>query len=239
MTEAVLSVELSASVSEALRLFTEYPVHHLPVVRDRKLVGMLSSADVMKLKSFLPKNSASNEQYIDQRFRIETLMSRPAISVQSHQSVEDAARLMVTNAVHALPVVDLQGHLIGVITTTDMMQVLLHGASRRGEEGGPPQARKAEGTNPGVDALAATLEAAREGVLADCDPDSIAGALLYLERRVATLEEVLQLVRRHVHERQDEIAILEKALRQAERKEGSGVTTPREVARLKVAPADQ
>ena len=239
MTEAVLSVDVSASVSEALRLFTEYPVHHLPVVQERKLVGMLSSADVMKLKNFLPKNATSNEEYIDQRFRIETLMSHPAVSVQSHQSIEEAARLMVTHVVHALPVIDMQGHLIGIMTTTDMMQVLLHGAFPRGDEGGPPQDRKANGMNPGIAALDATLEAARDGVLEECDPDSIASAMLYLERRVATLEEVLQLVRRHFIERQDEIAALEKALKQAESLEGPKTTAPREVAPLKVAPADR
>lgn len=181
MTEAVLSIDAASSVSEALRLFIEYPVHHLPVVRERKLVGMLSSADVMKLKGFLPKNAMASEEYIDQRFSIETLMSHPAISVQSHQAVEDAARLMVTHAVHALPVVDMQDHLLGIVTTTDMMQALLHGASRPGEEADPEHART-----------------------------------LYLERRVATLEEALRLVRRYVVERQDEVTTLERVLERAE-----------------------
>ena len=164
MTEAVLSVDVSSPVSEALRLFAEYPVHHLPVVREQTLVGMLSSADVMKLDCFLPKNGASRHGYIDQRFSIETLMRHPAISVQPHQPAEDAARLMVTHAIHALPVVDIQDHLLGIITTTDMMQALLFGATRLGEHVDTAQALESIQAKPSADALEVSVEAAREVV---------------------------------------------------------------------------
>lgn len=216
MIEAVLSVDVSSPLSEALRLFAEYPVHHLPVVREQTLVGMLSSADVMKLDGFLPKNGVSSCSYIDQRFSIETLMRHPAISVQPHQSVEDAARLMVTHAVHALPVVNIQDHLLGIITTTDMMQALLYGAPCLGEHVDTVQALESIKTKPSAYALEVSLEAAREAALAECDPNGIARALLYLHQRVANLEEVQRLVRRYATARQDELATLLKALERAE-----------------------
>lgn len=90
MTEAVLSVDVTAPLSEALRLFAEYPVHHLPVVRGTTLVGMLSSADVMKLEGFLPKSGKASREYLDQRFRIDMLMRHPAISLLPHQSADES-----------------------------------------------------------------------------------------------------------------------------------------------------
>lgn len=216
MTEAVLLVDVRSPVSEALRLFAEYPVHHLPVVREQTLVGMLSSADVMKLDAFLPKNGVSIREYVDQRLSIETLMRHPVISVQPHQSVEDAARLMVTHAVHALPVVDIQDHLLGIITTTDMMQALLYGAPSLGEHADTAQALKSIEGKPSADALEVSLEAAREATLAERDPDGIARALLYFYQRATTLEEVQQLVHRYATASQDEIATLVKALKRAE-----------------------
>ena len=45
---------LPRPASEALDCFFQYPIHHLPVVRSGRLVGMLSSADVMKLQFFAP-----------------------------------------------------------------------------------------------------------------------------------------------------------------------------------------
>ena len=216
MTEAVLWVDVSSPVSEALRLFAEYPVHHLPVVREQTLVGMLSSADVMKLDGFLPMNGVSSREYLDQRFVIETLMRHPVISIRPHQSVEDAAHLMVTHAVHALPVVNIQDHLLGIITTTDMMQALLHGVSRSGEQVDPARASTSSQAKPSADALEVALEAAREAALAKRDPNGIARALLYLHRRVATLEEAQRLVRRYANARKDELAALVKALDRAE-----------------------
>jgi acetoin utilization protein AcuB len=215
MTEAVLSVDVTSPFSEALRLFAEYPVHHLPVLREQTLVGMLSSADMMKLDGFLPKIGARSREYIDQRFSIETLMQHPVISVQPHQSTEDAARLMVTHAVHALPVVDIQDHLLGIITTTDMMQALLHGASPLEGHVDAVRAMKSIQAKLSADELDVSLEAAREAVLAEQDPNGIARALLYFQQRVATLEEVQCLVRRYATARQDEVDTLVKALKSA------------------------
>jgi signal-transduction protein with cAMP-binding, CBS, and nucleotidyltransferase domain len=57
MTEAVVAIEVDRPVSEVLDCFLQYPIHHLPVVQLGKLVGMLSSADVMKLEFFVPKSA--------------------------------------------------------------------------------------------------------------------------------------------------------------------------------------
>jgi len=42
MTEAVLSIDIGESAGEVLRLFAGYPIHHLPVLKGHKVVGMLS-----------------------------------------------------------------------------------------------------------------------------------------------------------------------------------------------------
>jgi CBS domain-containing protein len=127
MSEAVLSIDVTAPASEILRLFMEYPVHHLPVVDNGKVVGMLSSADLLKLDAFLPKGRARPAgEFLDQRVRIDQLMRKPAITVGASQSVEAAATLMAEHAFHSLPVVDTAGNLVGIITTTDIMAAALH-----------------------------------------------------------------------------------------------------------------
>src|SRR5512135_3331636 len=67
MTEAVVVIEADRPVSEALECFMQYGFHHLPVVRRGRLVGMLSSADVLKLESFLPRNTADRTRLLDDR----------------------------------------------------------------------------------------------------------------------------------------------------------------------------
>jgi CBS domain-containing protein len=143
MTEPVLSVEIDDQPSEVFRLLTEYRVHHLPVVRDGCLVGMISSADLMKIDFLVPRTPQLRHEYLNSRFKIENFMHAPVVTVGPTTSVEEAARLMVRHAVHALPVVDAQDHLLGIITTTDIMSAGLRSAlgPPRASGAGAPRAR--------------------------------------------------------------------------------------------------
>lgn len=132
MTESVLAIDVESPASEVLRMFRAYPVHHLPVVDGNKVVGMLSSADVLKLQAFLPKSAARPAEFLDRSVKIAQLMRSPVVSVQPHQSVEHAASLMAENGVHALPVTDNLDNLLGIISTTDIMYAVLH-PERRGD----------------------------------------------------------------------------------------------------------
>jgi len=178
---------------------------------------MLSSADVKKLEGFLPKSGKSSPEYLDQRFRIEMLMRQPAISVQSHQAIEDAARLLVTHAIHALPVVNAQNHLIGILTTTDLMQALLNMEPGPKESTDTPRDSASVEWQPTPAAIERALGAARGTVLAKQDADGVAQALLYLQKRVVDLEEAERLVRRYLTVGQNEAATLMKALETAAR----------------------
>ena len=121
MNTPVLTIAPSDSLEEALRLFTSYPVHHLPVVEEQRVVGMLSSADVAKLKFFLPPGTARGA-LLKERWQVRKIMRSPPLTVAEHESAQHAAEIMATNGIHALPVVDSKAHLIGIVTTTDMMQ---------------------------------------------------------------------------------------------------------------------
>jgi CBS domain-containing protein len=122
MTAPVLTIAPSESLEEALRLFTSYPVHHLPVVEEDHVVGMLSSADVAKLKFFLPPPGTARDALLKERWQVRRIMRSPALTVAEHESAQRAAEIMATNGIHALPVVTSEGRLIGIVTTTDMMQ---------------------------------------------------------------------------------------------------------------------
>lgn len=144
MTAAVAWIDVDAPVTEMLRLLAEYPVHHLPVLNQGAVVGMLSSADVAKLKSFLPAQGPSRAHLLDTKFHVRMLMRTPVVTVFEHDTVKRAAELMVRNAVHALPVVNQNGRLTGIITTTDVMAAylgrlednLVHPLQRKDDVGG-------------------------------------------------------------------------------------------------------
>lgn len=132
MTEAVAVIEADRPVSEVLDCFFQYPIHHLPVVRDGRLAAMLSSADVMKLECFLPKSTTDRASYLDERLTIEQLMRTPVVSLRADASLGDAAEQLIESGVHAAPIVDEDDRVLGIVTTTDIMRSLLRGPPRKG-----------------------------------------------------------------------------------------------------------
>lgn len=202
MSEAVLSVDVSSPGGEVLRLFAAYPVHHLPVVDGTKVVGMLSSADVLKVVSFIPAHVSSREEYLDRHIDIATLMHSPALCLLTGQTVEEAARLMATHGIHALPVTDRAENLLGIITTTDIMHAGLfpeRRGDRRDDSGakiGPVRVSPAE--------LERALHLAGAAAVANDEHGLIASALLHTQSRLRPLEHVLSCADRYLHAGQDE-----------------------------------
>lgn len=205
MTSAVLSIDIDSPAGEILRLFAGYAVHHLPVLNGTKVVGMISSADVLKLEAFLPKHqSADPAAYLSQRFHVAQVMRQPPITMTGDQSMEVAARLMVENGIHSLPVTTAAQDLIGIITSTDIMHAALfprrYGSSQGGNvtEGIPAEARMSPVQLSEALQLAATMAQSND----DCG--RISRGLLQVQSRLKLLEGVLSAADRYIRAGQDE-----------------------------------
>jgi acetoin utilization protein AcuB len=230
MTEAVVVIDADRPVSEALECFMQYGFHHLPVVRQGRLVGMLSSADLMKLEFFVPRNAADRARLLDDRFRIEQIMRTPVTSRRAGVGVGEAAELIIDEGVHALPIVDDEDHVIGIVSTTDIIRSLLHGPPRRHEGAAVPVAktpREDEAAEPAYHRKPDASEYATARQVAELlhvearDPKFLGKTLLYLDQRCALLERVLAQADRYLVAGQDEHnhALLLKAILAAKRAE--------------------
>jgi CBS domain-containing protein len=208
MTEAVVVIDRDRPLSEAFDCFRQYAIHHLPVVRAGRLVGMLSSTDLTKVEYFAPRGAVDRAAFLDSKF------------------------LIIVSGNHAVTIVDGDERVLGIVTTTDIMRALLHGPPRRGS---PPPAQpqgqalpedeaSAERNyrrKPTPDQYAAALRAADALYVQGHDPNAVAKTLLYLDERRAYLEKVLVLADRYLTAGQDEHnhALLLKAVLAAKRAE--------------------
>lgn len=209
MTETVVVIEADRPVTEALDCFSHYPIHHLPVVRNGRLVGMLSSADVLKFRFFAPKGATEHAHALQQRFRVEQIMAPGVRSLKANACLADAVNLLIDAGAHAAAVVDDLEHVHGIVTTTDIMRCLLRGPPRRGvmppprTTFQPPTAETREEVvyrrKPSVSEYATALQAARTLHVEEHDPKSLGKTLLYLDQRVGYLERVLNLADRFLH----------------------------------------
>jgi len=239
MTETVVAIEVDRPASEVLDCFLQYPIHHLPVVRAGRLVGMLSSADVMKLEFFMPRAAADSARFLDSRVTIERLMRTPVISAGPATSLAEAAERMVEAGVHALPVVDEEARVLGLVTTTDVIRSLLHGAPRRGvvpparlPERPPTEESREEPEyhlKPTDAEYRTALHTADELHVEERDPRFVGKTLLYLDQRRSSLEKVFTLADRFLRAGQDEQthALLLKSIHAAKRAEEHATTQAR------------
>jgi CBS domain-containing protein len=123
-----VAVDVEQQISEAIRLLSSERFHHLPVVDGRKLVGLLSATDIVELSASLTGSGRmeySTAVKLDQQYRIKDLMRTDLITIGHRATVGEAAQKLSPGGYHALPVVDENGDLVGVVTTTDLIGHML------------------------------------------------------------------------------------------------------------------
>ena len=134
MTSRVVSVTRGASFRAMAAALREYRVSAFPVLDDDgKVIGVVSEADML-VKEALDSEPDGMPGMIAGLLRRKEhekargttagdLMTSPAVTVRPDDTLERAARLMYTRKVKRLPVVDANGHLVGIIGRADLLAV--------------------------------------------------------------------------------------------------------------------
>ena len=124
MTENPITLDVNQKLSHAQSIFSEGHIHHLLVVEDDKLVGIISSNDMIKL-SKLYDDDKSLDEFLDRQYPVEKVMKRNPVSVGVDATIREAAQILATGGFHALPVVGYNNLLKGIVTSTDLIELLL------------------------------------------------------------------------------------------------------------------
>ena len=130
-----VTIDVGATIIEALRVMRENQVRRLPVLDEKgDLVGIVSEKDLL-YASPSPATSLSIYEMHDvlSRLKVSELMTTELITVTPDTLLEEAARVMADNKIGGLPVVE-DGRLVGIITETDIFKIFLELLGAR-EEG--------------------------------------------------------------------------------------------------------
>jgi len=121
-------------VHDALDLFKRERIRRAPVVKDGKLVGIVSDKDLLNA-SPSPASSLSvwEMNYLLSKITVSEVMSKNVLTVAEDTPIEEAARIMADNKIGGLPVMR-DGHVVGIITETDLFKIFLElmGAREKG-----------------------------------------------------------------------------------------------------------
>ena len=113
VTTDVLCVHENQELSDVTALFRENEIHHVPVLKGKKPVGIISTQDDRMLDTLLNHN-----------YKITDVMTSKLVILNEGSTIKDVAKLLIDSSYHSVLVVDNKGDLTGIVTTTDLIKYL-------------------------------------------------------------------------------------------------------------------
>lgn len=132
MSSPRILAERNQRPSEVHQMMNNAPFHHIPIVEDNstKLIGIVSSTDFLRVM-FNDIDTQRNDDLLDRRFpTIMDIMPKNKAgdvelkTIKNNDTVHEAAHKLMEGGFHSLPVVDEDGNIVGIVTSTDLIMYL-------------------------------------------------------------------------------------------------------------------
>lgn len=117
MTSPVETIEPGESARSVATILAENEFGSLVVCEGGAPVGIVTYSDVTKLVS---------EGRDPDSTAVESFMSTPIVTIHEDESIDEAAKALRANSIKRLPVVDGDGDVVGIVTTTDLSNYIPH-----------------------------------------------------------------------------------------------------------------
>ena len=125
MSTNVVTVKLDDPIGKVKEIFEALGFHHLLVVEDEKLFGIISDRDL--LKAISPKvdtAAATTQDLATLNKRAHQIMSSKPLCLKAESSVREAINLFNENRISCIPVVNEKNNPVGIVSWRDIMKVL-------------------------------------------------------------------------------------------------------------------
>jgi len=122
MTRDVVSVFANESTQEAWQSIIKEHIRQVPVMKDEKLVGIVSRTDLLR-----GMQTVSGEASLGDLMNpsVTDVMTPDPLTVHPEDGIEDAAKKMFEERIGSLPVTLENGTLVGMLTRTDLFRALV------------------------------------------------------------------------------------------------------------------
>ncbi|MCB9639359.1 MAG: CBS domain-containing protein [Myxococcales bacterium] len=121
MTRKVVYLQPEDTLNMANVIMKEGDFRHMPVVEDGKVVGMISDRDVLRY------GIDQDGEFVVPKIAVRQVMARPVASCFPESSISSVVSMMIGLKIDAVAVVDTQGALTGLVTSTDLLDLLRDG----------------------------------------------------------------------------------------------------------------
>jgi len=127
MTANPVTIEATATIVEAIHLLKEKNIRRLPVMRKGRLAGLVTEK---MLQGFTPGKATSLDtwevHYLLARTPVTEAMNPNPHKITPDTELADAAKIIHDRKLNGITVVDKDGNLVGILTTTNALEALIY-----------------------------------------------------------------------------------------------------------------
>jgi len=125
MSTDLITITPGESLLVVKELFEKHNIHHIPVVRYKEIVGLISKTDYLYFKQGCVGGVGGQEKetYQLNQWKAEEIMTSKLAKLERDDPIRTALDLFRLNRFHALPVLE-NGDLVGIITPHDIIEAI-------------------------------------------------------------------------------------------------------------------
>lgn len=126
MSKNPISVQVGQPLSAVRSTLAEHGFHHVPILNGTKLVGVMSSTDLVRLSFGIGLAEAKSiDVVLDYTYKLADVVTDKVATIGDGGTVREAAEVLSHGTFHSVPVVNNNNELVGMVTTTDLIRYLL------------------------------------------------------------------------------------------------------------------
>lgn len=126
MTRGLVTVLPTDKLDVVRDIFEKQNIHHLPVVRFKTLVGIISKTDLLNFRKGIKISPSEQleEKARLKHYSVEDIMRKGVATLEPGDRLNVALQLFLENRFHALPILE-NNELVGMLTTFDIIKLLV------------------------------------------------------------------------------------------------------------------
>ncbi len=123
MTKHVICAHMDETLDVVRDLLSSRRIHHVVVLEDNRIVGIISDRDVLRhMSPFMGTNSERSIDSATLKKRVHQIMTRHVQTVRFDVEIVDAAKILLERGISCLPVVSETEALVGIVSTRDLLR---------------------------------------------------------------------------------------------------------------------
>ena len=122
MTRNVVCVSPNQDLLDVKHIYEKEEFHHhIPVVENDKLIGMVSLLDFMY---HISGAGISDDNDVYKKLKVKDIMTPNPFYMTSEASIEEVANVLTEGKYHAVPILD-KDEVVGIVSTADVIKYFL------------------------------------------------------------------------------------------------------------------